>query len=207
MTTSVSQAKAELRRTIRPVLKALSPADIAQRSLHVCEHLDCWLDAAVHALPVPGVMIFAPMPAAGEVDLTLLVERRLARQWAVYLPRLDALTRRMTPVRIHDLAADTVLDAARVPVPRPDLPEADDAPLAAIIMPGLAFDTRGGRLGRGMGYYDRFVAPRRIQDPTLRLIGAVFHEQIVDHVPMEPHDQPVDAIATDQGVIDAAPIA
>ncbi len=76
-------------------------------------------------------------------------------------------------------------------------PEAEPAGCAfdIILVPGLAFDRQGGRLGRGSGFYDRFLATVR----GVR-IGVCFDEQIVDEVPSEPHDSRVDFLLSPEGV-------
>jgi 5-formyltetrahydrofolate cyclo-ligase len=66
------------------------------------------------------------------------------------------------------------------------------------IMPGLAFDEKGGRIGLGTGYYDRLI-PRL--DITTRKVALTFEEQIIPQVPMESHDKHVDIIITDKRII------
>jgi len=66
-----------------------------------------------------------------------------------------------------------------------------------VLVPGLAFDRTGRRLGRGGGHYDRFLPRLR---PDCRRIGLCFEGQLVDAVPVEPWDQSVDAVATESGV-------
>ncbi len=63
-------------------------------------------------------------------------------------------------------------------------------------MPGLAFDHSGHRLGAGKGYYDRFLA--QVQAPKIAL---AFAFQIVDKIPIEPHDQCIDVMVTENEVI------
>ncbi len=72
----------------------------------------------------------------------------------------------------------------------------NDADAATVLVPGLAFDHTGGRLGRGAGFYDRFLA-----NPALRArkVGVGFACQVVERVPMEAHDAPLDAIVTEDG--------
>ena len=71
-----------------------------------------------------------------------------------------------------------------------------------VVAPGLAFDRGCNRLGRGGGYYDRFLRESR-RDPSLGLmaIGVCFAEQIVERVPCDQADQPVDALVTDTEII------
>ena len=64
-----------------------------------------------------------------------------------------------------------------------------------ILVPGLAFDLRGGRLGRGRGYYDRFLA-----GATGLRVGVCFEDQIVADVPLEPHDLRMDFVVTPSSI-------
>lgn len=65
-----------------------------------------------------------------------------------------------------------------------------EGPLDLIVVPGMAFDRKGHRLGRGKGYYDRFL----IKYPEVKTIGICFSFQLLDEVPAEPHDQVIDEI-------------
>lgn len=65
------------------------------------------------------------------------------------------------------------------------------------IIPGLAFDTQGYRLGYGAGYYDRFL-PRL--DPDCPLIALAYDFQVIEHIPYEQHDVPVDIIVTEKRI-------
>ncbi len=66
-----------------------------------------------------------------------------------------------------------------------------------VIMPGLAFTTVGQRLGQGGGWYDRFLVDVRDDCVT---VGVCFHQQLLDQLPVEPHDMSVDHVVTDLGV-------
>jgi 5-formyltetrahydrofolate cyclo-ligase len=61
------------------------------------------------------------------------------------------------------------------------------------VVPALAVDHRGARLGRGGGYYDRALSHAR---PDATLVAVLFDDELVDHLPAEPHDRPVDAVVT-----------
>jgi len=65
-------------------------------------------------------------------------------------------------------------------------------PLDLIVVPGMAFDREGHRLGRGKGYYDRFL----IKYPDVKTIGICFDFQLLESVPAEPHDQVIGEILT-----------
>ncbi|MEM9516424.1 MAG: 5-formyltetrahydrofolate cyclo-ligase [Actinomycetota bacterium] len=70
-----------------------------------------------------------------------------------------------------------------------------------VIAPGLAFTPAGARLGQGGGWYDRFLAD---VSPGCTTIGVCFREQVLDDLPIEPHDIAVDIVVTDRGVVHSA---
>jgi 5-formyltetrahydrofolate cyclo-ligase len=76
------------------------------------------------------------------------------------------------------------------------------AEIAAIIVPGLAFTKRGQRLGRGGGYYDRYLASL---PATTMKIGVCFALQIVETLPIEHHDQKMDVVITEEGLATTKP--
>jgi 5-formyltetrahydrofolate cyclo-ligase len=87
--------------------------------------------------------------------------------------------------------------------PEPWLPESALAEAAVVLVPALAADHRGARLGRGRGFYDRSLPGR---DPRARLIAVVRDDELVEELPAEPHDVPMtDALTPRRGVI-ALPI-
>ncbi|BDA48163.1 5-formyltetrahydrofolate cyclo-ligase [Coccomyxa sp. Obi] len=93
--------------------------------------------------------------------------------------------------------------------PREDVLEMD-APLDLLLMPGLAFDRKGRRCGRGGGYYDKFLArcQQRAQqlgwDPPL-LVALAYRAQLVEAVPMCDYDRPVDIIVTADSLLPCSP--
>lgn len=87
---------------------------------------------------------------------------------------------------------------------RLDTPEFADAPLVSpaevdlFLVPGLAFTTRGARLGRGGGYYDRLLARRA---PGSLAVGVCFALQVVEALPGEEHDHDVDVVISESGLL------
>jgi 5-formyltetrahydrofolate cyclo-ligase len=79
-----------------------------------------------------------------------------------------------------------------IPIWHPDLGPLHEA--ALIIVPGLAFDRQGNRLGRGGGYYDRLLFAERQKSPSAIAVGVGFDHQLIDEVPHEQHDQRVDLL-------------
>lgn len=126
-----------------------------------------------------------------ELDLTGLRERLLTRGTAVALPVVDGDD--LVPV---DLVAGAELTPGWRDVPEPVGPPSP-GPVDVVVVPALALDRRGGRLGYGGGHFDRFLAGPA---EAATSIGAVFHDQLVEDVPTLPHDVTLDIVVTDQGV-------
>lgn len=81
--------------------------------------------------------------------------------------------------------------------PRPETPEVDPSAVELAVLPGLCFDRKGGRLGYGRGYFDRFL--RRLS-PGVPRVGVSYDALVVDALPREPHDEAVTHLATESGV-------
>jgi 5-formyltetrahydrofolate cyclo-ligase len=100
-------------------------------------------------------------------------------------------------------AADEGLLRSAFGIDEPDPEQRPVSPqeIDAFVIPGLAFDERGGRLGRGRGHYDATIAA----NPRALRIGFFRDEARVDEVPTEPHDQRLDWIATPSRIIACPP--
>lgn len=139
----------------------------------------------------PGAKTFALYHAAGsELDPTPLRTRLPAG--SVALPVAQSRTGALI-FRLHRTGDVLVPDVLGIPAPdvnaKPALPDVVFAPL-------LAFDRQGGRLGQGGGHYDRTISNlRRVK--TVFVVGVAFAGQELPEIPMEPHDQRLDAILTE----------
>ncbi|MEE3805979.1 MULTISPECIES: 5-formyltetrahydrofolate cyclo-ligase [Lysinibacillus] len=133
-----------------------------------------------------------------EVDTILLIEElwRLGKKVAV--PKCHPKTRAMSFYIIDSFAQlETVYMHLREPIPaRCELVDAND--MDVILVPGVVFDRNGYRIGYGGGYYDRYV----LNYKKGKLMSLLFDEQIIDCVPAEEHDCPVDIIMTPTERID-----
>ncbi|WP_296599289.1 5-formyltetrahydrofolate cyclo-ligase, partial [Phenylobacterium sp.] len=131
-------------------------------------------------------------PAGSELDPSPLWARLPAG--GVGLPVAQARDGALV-FRRHAPGEALVPDALGIPAPpldaEPVLPDVVFAPL-------LAFDRKGGRLGQGGGHYDRTLAALRRMKPVF-VIGLAYAGQELPEIPMEPHDQPLDAILTETG--------
>jgi 5-formyltetrahydrofolate cyclo-ligase len=134
-----------------------------------------------------------------EVETMQLIHQCLAQGIRVAVPLVDAKAVRMMPLLIKDPEQDLVSGYYDIPEPDPMKTKPVGAgEIDAAIIPGSVFDMYGGRLGYGGGYYDRFL----VNDaPRAKRIGFAFELQVVEKVPVEPHDQPLDILITEKRVV------
>ncbi len=95
------------------------------------------------------------------------------------------------------ISAEDMQPEMRYNIQEPQGDEVPDFNPDLIVLPGLAYDANCNRLGRGKGYYDRFL---NSLDVASSLVGICFNEQIVDHVPVDEHDYRVDSVITAAGL-------
>lgn len=149
--------------------------------------------------PAPGTVVAGYWPMGGELDVRPLLEAAHAAGARVALPvvaeRHAALEfRAWRPGDVLEGGAHgTVHPPAAAPALVPDV----------LLVPLLAFDGRGWRLGYGGGYYDRTLAALRAERSVLA-VGVGFAAQRLDAVPHEPTDQRLDRILTELGLVDCA---
>ena len=144
--------------------------------------VDQWLQA--HPA-LRTIAAFAALP--GEVDFMEVIARHPERRWV--FPRMAE--NELCFHAVDNPAVDLTTGAFGVREPSPALPQVEIAEIEAFFCPGLAFDARGGRLGRGKGYYDRALARAR---PDAFTIGVCFPWQLVAAIEHETHDIRMDAV-------------
>ena len=134
-----------------------------------------------------------------EVETITLIRQCIDLGIRVAVPLVDASAISMIPLLIKDPGQDLRPGYYNIPEPDPErsLP-VEPEEIDAAIIPGSVFDMHGGRLGYGGGYYDRFLAN---DAPQARRIGFAFEMQVVDKVPLEPHDQPLDILITEKRIV------
>lgn len=189
----VRTAKAEIRRRVEAAVAAIQAAERAERGEMAQRRL-----AALPEFAAAGVILLY-RSMRGEIETSALVIRALRDGKRVALPRTDRESGTMRAVRIMDPAADLFRGPCGAMEPRDGLPEVAAEEIDLAVIPGRAFDIRGRRLGRGAGYYDRYMA-----SPGFRAIkiALAFDCQIVDSIPVLPHDLPVDVIVTESRIIE-----
>jgi 5-formyltetrahydrofolate cyclo-ligase len=136
-----------------------------------------------------SVLFFAPF--ADEPHLDSLLAVALNARKLVALPRFDSGKKNYVACQIQNLTEDLVSGQFGIREPNNSCPVLSLNRLDLILVPGIAFDLHGRRLGRGKGYYDQLLA-----DVRGTTCGMAFDEQIVADIPMEPHDIPLNCILT-----------
>jgi 5-formyltetrahydrofolate cyclo-ligase len=180
-------AKQALRRRVLAARNAIPRDRHAQESARIADRL-----SRMPAL-ASGATFCLTLPFGSEWDARLLVEHLLARGKTVAIPRVDADAKMLVLHAVRDLDADIVPGFRAIPEPRPSTPVIVPEVIDWVLVPGVAFDRRGGRIGYGGGYYDRLLPLCR--HDAIRVAGA-FDVQLVDEVPAAAHDARIDAIAT-----------
>ncbi len=116
----------------------------------------------------------------------------------VLFPRVDRASRQLRLYVVDDPASDLRPGILGIPEPKPGLPEIPPEGVDWALVPGLAFDEQGYRLGRGAGYYDRLLPQLR---PDATCWAICLPCQLMHALPVEPHDAPLDGIATPDRIV------
>jgi len=142
------------------------------------------------------IMMYMPMPE--EVDTTAIAHEAWSQNKVVLVPKIFLKERRMIACEIRSLTEGMDHSYCRILEPTSPQPwPVKD--IDFIVIPGLAFDRSGGRLGRGAGFYDRFLTQKGMKAFNC---GLAFTEQIFEDLPVFDHDKTVDIVVTDSEIID-----
>jgi 5-formyltetrahydrofolate cyclo-ligase len=175
--------KSELRQKMRAALGKISPAVRAVESIELRERLQAQIPSA-HT-----ILFFAPLP--DELDVWPMMELSLALGTNCALPCFDAETNTYGAKRLKTLATDIVVGKFGVREPAATCEPIGLDQFDLVLVPGLAFDLQGNRLGRGRGFYDRLLT-----ETSGIKCGVAYDLQVLETIPTEPHDAKVDFIFT-----------
>jgi 5-formyltetrahydrofolate cyclo-ligase len=193
----MDDAKTRLRKEMLARRRALTPDQVRQRSFAAVERVRA-LDEFSRAAEVLAYMAFD-----NEVETAGLVAELWGRGARVLLPR--CLPGRPGEMELACPTGPSQLTAGAYGIPEPDpgvCPGVEDFSPDLALIPGLAFDRLGRRLGFGKGYYDRLLACGM---GSALLVGLAYDFQVVDRLPAAPHDAPVHMIASDTETIRVTP--
>jgi len=190
--------KAYIRNQMIQKRNSISALQREQWSMAACMNAQALLESRSKA----AFMVYVPFRS--ELDLTKLIEWGWQSGREVIVPRCIAADRSMT---LHYLRSWDQLASGAYGIMEPNplvTPAIEKGFVPDIVfVPGLAFDRKGGRLGYGGGYYDRFAASQlELAGEAARTlwIGTAFEAQLVDEVPLEEHDLPMHGIITELDV-------
>jgi 5-formyltetrahydrofolate cyclo-ligase len=142
--------------------------------------------------------VLLTLPFGSEWDTRLLLASALELGKTAAVPRVNLEKRMLDIHAVCDLAREVAPGYRGIPEPTADCPPVPLASIDWVLVPGVAFDVRGHRIGYGGGYYDRLLPA--LPRSAARIAGA-FELQIVDEVPTAPHDLALDAIITESRTI------
>jgi len=147
--------------------------------------------------------IFVYVSFRSEVETHRLIEELIRRGKRISVPYTRVEEKRLDAVHIEDMGRDLSGGYQGIPEPKPEHIEGyitEPLNIDVVIIPGSVFDERGGRYGYGGGYYDRFLE----KIPYAVRIGLAFDLQTVKEAPLQPHDELLDYVITEQKIIEAS---
>lgn len=187
----VTEAKRRLRSQLLAAWSSLTDAELLQLSVAATDHLLAspqWQQAGT-------IFTFVNMPKS-ELPTQRLIKAAFSQGKRVAAPVI-AGKGLMEAYEFNDLA-ELQVDAYGILAPNPRIHrQLSPQDIDLVIVPGLAFDRRGYRIGRGGGYYDRYL-PRLSQKAST--VGWTAERFVLQKVPVHPHDVPVKYIVTEQGM-------
>jgi 5-formyltetrahydrofolate cyclo-ligase len=190
---NVKEKKSEIRSDIAAMIDSLSESELSEKY----QRIEDRLFEFANFLESKIVLLY--LNCSHEVRSRAIVERCLEQKKIPILPAFNPAKHTMDLIKIDNLATD--LKPGPRGVPEPDKSRCKAVPIERIdiaIIPGIAFDEKGARIGTGKGYYDRLIPKLPI---TTRKVSLALEGQIIQQVPMESHDKHVDIIITDERII------
>lgn len=151
----------------------------------------------LEALPPEPVAICAYYPLTDEGDIRLALQTLLEKRCTLYLPRFENGKMVFRLAKTLDELVKGQFGIPEPPIGNPLLDPHTD-PLY-VLVPARAYDDKGHRTGRGNGGYDIWIRAQRKANPQTHFWGVCLECQIVQHIPMEEHDESVDALITARG--------
>jgi len=196
---TIADQKRALRRAMVERRDSLTPSRRAQYSATITMQLLA-MAAYQRAKTVMAYMSFG-----SEFDTSRFMEQVLRDGKNLALPRVDKINHALVIHQI-DNVSDVEVGVFGIREPRADAPLIDLSEIDFMLIPGLAFDRTGMRMGYGAGFYDqllvRIAAVKNAQTPQSTRVSAVFATQIVEAVPCTGHDQRIHFIITENEQIE-----
>ena len=191
--------KAYLRETVLRRRDAMGAATRTALSRAILEEI-----SALPAYRASGTVL-AYAGFGSELETDAFLRHTLDEGKTLLLPRVNRQEGLLDVYEVGDVMGDLEAETWGIREPRPDrCAQSDPAAADFVLVPGLAFDARGGRLGYGGGFYDRLLSGSL--PPHALLVAGAFEVQMVEEVPMDEHDVPMDAVVTESGRYPPGPL-
>jgi 5-formyltetrahydrofolate cyclo-ligase len=189
----INETKDDIRNNIAAALEKLPESEAGEKTQKIEDRLfefANFLESNIALLYVNST---------SEIKSDTIIKRCLNYNKIVILPAFDTTTYEITLLKIDNYENDLIIGPRGILEPDPG--RCNVVPIECIdiaIIPGVAFDEKGGRIGSGDGYYDRLIPQLPI---TTRKVALSFECQIIPQVQMESHDKYVDIIITEKRII------
>ncbi|MBW7988555.1 MAG: 5-formyltetrahydrofolate cyclo-ligase [Planctomycetes bacterium] len=183
--------KAQFRRELQKCLLSITSEQRSEKSRKACRNLV----SIPQFQSASMIMMFLSLP--NEVDTSEAILNAWQLGKAVAVPKVSWQQRHMIAVQINSLETGISTEASGLQNPIAGVPVAFEE-IDLVVTPGLGFDKKGNRLGRGGSYYDRFFANTELKASRC---GFGFAEQLVETIPVAEHDEPVDIVVTEKEII------
>ena len=173
----------------------VSSASRTTRSEQIAAHVTQWIQQQTGENTIEAVLVYISMKS--EVQTYKLIDSLFNLGKQVIAPVVDVADRQLIPRRIQNLETDLVRHRYGMLQPNATCPIFPSSQLQLVLVPGIAFDVNGYRLGYGKGFYDRFLPTC----PNAITIGLAYQLQLVENAYPQPWDVPVQHIFTENGGI------
>ncbi len=183
--------KEQLRLSLRKCLLEMTEEQRSEKSRKACRNLV----STPQFQSASAVMMYLSLPHEVDTSEVILYAWQLGKM--VVVPKISWQQRHMIPVQINSLETGFSTEVAGLRNPITGVPMPIEE-IDLVVAPALGFDRKGNRLGRGGAYYDRFLANEQLEASRC---GFAFAEQVIDSIPVIEHDEPVDFLVTDEGII------
>ena len=189
----ILEIKADIRKTISQRMTDLSKEKLAENNEQVTNRLFEFANFMESSI----VLLY--VSKENEVDSKEIIRRSYDFNKIVVLPSFNVDKRSIRPMKVDNPDTDLIMGPRGILEPNPERCKIVSIEFIDIaIIPGWAFDEKGGRLGSGEGYYDRLI-PKLAA--TTRKVALSFENQVLSQIPMTSHDKHVDIIITEDRVI------
>lgn len=189
-------SKSQIRQQVRFSISSISSVNRSAQEIKLSARLNHWLELIG---VTRGDLIFAFWPTLSEEpDFRQWLSSLQSKGIQYALPRLEWPTRTLKFLKIGNPDTDLEIAPNGLAQPRKPLELIPPDQTTAVLVPGLAFDLSGGRLGRGAGFYDRTLIQIRTEIPRW---GIGFNEQVIPEIPMDPWDQTLGGLILPTGLI------